>query len=382
MRLARPLAYLSALALAALGACSSSSDAPGSTAAGTTTTTTTTSSGSGGHGSGGGGTGSAGGGGAGQGGAAPDGGSCASIAGTYTGQGTCSDPSRYFPSAVCARQDGCKVEVFTNGNQDYSGSVTGEDFSVSLSKPIPITCTGKAQQDKPTTMSCGAMGITCNGTVTPDALKDATNPCCDVVKQDCGAGLRCQVVGSASGGAFTACIKDDGQVANGGTCKRASEGPLDVGHDDCQKGSFCTRLMSPDPAVRHCQPLCALDADCGAGKACFDAGAAPVVGICLGTCTMFAAGGDAGACPAGTTCRMATSLGAAGRLVNVLCDAAGAKKDGDACQAFVECGAGLACISGTCRAYCDAAHPCATGSCAAFTGAKAEGIDATLGLCQ
>lgn len=108
----------------------------------------------------------------------------------------------------------------------------------------------------------------------------------------------------------------------------------------------------------------------GLGAACDDGAAAGGAG---GATASSTTGGDAGcandpfACPAGKTCGFADVNGA-----KLECLPSGASVLGDACKNIVgapECGDELICLQlqgdpgGTCRPFCDAAHPCAEGSC-------------------
>ena len=109
----------------------------------------------------------------------------------------------------------------------------------------------------------------------------------------------------------------------------------------------------------------------------------PNAGICMPLCTMWAAPADAGGCAAGSTCRIAVSIGDTGTRYNLRCDTAGAKAAGDTCASFQECGEGLGCFKGTCAPYCDSGHTCPDGlSCNVLPAPKADGVDPTLGSCE
>jgi hypothetical protein len=184
--------------------------------------------------------------------------------------------------------------------------------------------------------------------------------------------------GGVSSATDAGCLADDGKVALGEPCQRASDDALDVGHDDCEKGAFCSKTGQVD-GVRVCRALCTADDQCGDGSACFDAGAVPTAGVCLGTCAMF----TEGACPAGSTCRGSGSLDGTSWHMNARCDVSGAEVAGDACTSFQECGDGLGCFAGVCGAYCDKDHACPEGkTCTAFPGPKAAPLDASLGSCK
>lgn len=388
MRAIHSVLALTLVTLGSAAACSSSSSSSSTTSAttsaSTTSSTTTTAAGGssqGGSSQGGssqGGSGGASQGGSSQGGGGGAGGGCGTLAGAYVGSGKCSAQGYVFPPALCVAQDGCNVQVMLRAGDHYDGVVNGEAFDVKTSKPVNIDCTGDLAGDGTATMSCTGAGITCSGDVKPVTLKGASTSCCDVMKQQCAAGERCQVVGSSDPNAlFTGCIADDGKAASGEPCTRASDAAEDIGHDTCAKGGFCSgRGVLPGTYV--CRPYCWSASDCAPGNICRETNAAPIAGYCLPLCKMGA--GDT--CGQGLTCRIGVGLGANGEQYEPHCDPVGAGQPGDACKYSDECGEGVGCVGGMCRSYCDGSHPCAAGTCTKLSGPLGPNLPADAGYCK
>jgi hypothetical protein len=304
---------------------------------------------------------------------------CNAFGGAYLVDGTCTPGSLALPTALCVRQTSCDAVVKTNADQTYEGTASNDMLQVTTNAPAAETCTG-GHASGVVVLHCGGPkpSESCDGKATPVPLPGASAACCDVHATDCGPGQRCEPVDTLPGAVFTACVADDGKVAEGGACTRGVPTGATVGRDDCKKGLFCTDFGASTPETRACRKLCLADGDCPAGRACFGFGATPWTGACVETCALF---GDA--CAAGTTCRAVPSHDAYGLRWNLRCGAAGAKQDGDGCATNEECGPALGCSGGTCRPYCDATHACPQGlACVAYTSRKAPGFGDSIGQCQ
>jgi hypothetical protein len=314
----------------------------------------------------------------GAGGTAPP--ACASFAGAFRVEGTCTPGSLTLPKSMCVRQTACDVVVKTNADQTYEGTASPNVLKVTTNTPTAETCTA-GHEESVVGVHCSGpkQEETCDAMATPVPLPGATGACCDLHADGCGAGARCVPVDTEAGYVFTACVADDGQAALGAPCERAKPTAQGVGHDGCQKGLYCSEFSAATPDARTCKKLCLVDGDCKAGEACFGVGATPWAGVCVPTCSLF----DASTCAAGTTCRAVPSHDAYGLVWNTRCGATGKGAAGDACGQPEECGPGLGCAAGACAPYCDAKHACEGGrSCVTFPSRLAQGFDASTGACE
>ena len=305
---------------------------------------------------------------------------CAEFGGAYRGEGTCNPGTLTFPRALCVRQTGCDIVVKTNSDQTYSGVATDDILKLTTNTPSAETCTG-GHTSGLVALHCSGPAVdqSCDGQATAVPLPGATSPCCDLHGDSCGAGKRCYPVDTESGGVFTACVPDDGAIAEDGACKRTGASAAAVGRDGCKKGLYCTDFGAASPDARTCRKLCLLDADCPAGKGCFGVAATPWAGVCVPTCALF----DEGSCGDGMTCRVVPSHDSYGLIWNTRCGATGGKAAGEACSQPEECGPSLGCVEGLCRPYCDATHACPGGlSCAEYPSRKADGFGKTIGQCH
>lgn len=205
----------------------------------------------------------------------------------------------------------------------------------------------------------------------PKAPADRSNLGCDPKLQDCSdpCNPKCTFwsidpTSSTSGRQFAACGPEIGTAAIDEECSRPNNV---LGEDTCAKGFFCSALGKPatSTSTRVCRPTCKATADCAAGEFCLGltptAEAVDQGGVCVPSCDPFAT-----PCRAGESCRFALDVVNLGQLV---CGArTGTTAVGAPCTLGVEeaCVNGSMCASlasdagtsGTCRAYCDDAHPC------------------------
>lgn len=180
------------------------------------------------------------------------------------------------------------------------------------------------------------------------------------------------------------CAPLAGNKAAGELCTRPDG---KTGFDDCGPGLFCTfwGQAQTDPPTRTCLPLCASDADCGAGTRCALVARVayahsmnpPSGGLCLATCDPYA-----NDCAAGTQCTR-FNLAADNRKALFTCHYPGKLGAGESCNpvALSQCAPGLDCIAGPnelgerCHALCDASHPCPEGkTCASDHYADQAGL--------
>lgn len=207
----------------------------------------------------------------------------------------------------------------------------------------------------------------------------AVSYCCDVVQQDCGAGLRCQVFNASADGSIrmTACIPLPAEpIAEDAPCTRVDGR---VGADTCEAGTFCANFDQPTPGDRVCASYCQSETDCAAGEVCSFFGDTPYVGVCRSTCTI--GGVD---CADGLTCRSGLTLDSqeGPYTIRPMCIWFTDGPVVGECSVGEECGANDTCatrdgIEYACRATCDATHGCEPGfSCTPFDGVNPQGIGA------
>jgi len=320
-------------------------------------------------------------------------GACVQAAGTYTLTGTCTSSMLSVPSHVCVSQTSdCKVSL-SLPNLSLSGTITGDSFSVTGTvSGFAETCTGKVTGNT-TTLECSipAISATCTGSGTKVTLKGATAACCDPVAQDCQSGERCSVVGfgsSASTLLASACLTAAGTKKEGEACVRDSTDVTDIGHDDCEKGLWCTLYGSPSDTQRYCRKLCTAKSQCSASQSCMLVSAsAPRAGNCVQTCDPA---GDSTDCPTGTACYLITSVDydPLSTAVDAFCYKAGTKAEGVSCTTAVDCAPGLKCeptkdgSDAVCTKTCSKKYPCTgTKTCETLTGLTLPtGLD--IGVCR
>lgn len=318
-------------------------------------------------------------------GSTPDGsgGACANLAGVYGITGTCTTDVLAPPKILCVRQKECSFTAKTEAvGQIITGTATNTGFTATTETPVHEDCSGTVADGALGTLECGAAGITCTMSGTRVAMPNAVDYCCDVVAQDCGAGMRCQSMGTTENlSLVSVCVPDRGTVDLNGTCTRASTATADIGNDDCKKGLFCANTGQASTTTRICRKLCRTNTDCTtAGEACFGVGAIDA-GFCMARCSIFGSTGTA--CGTNNTCRIIGSFESDGYTLDQRCDFVGAGAAGATCAFHSDCAAGLGCNdSGKCAAYCDGAHACTTGTCKPRTGKAVAGYDTTTGLCN
>jgi hypothetical protein len=171
---------------------------------------------------------------------------------------------------------------------------------------------------------------------------------CDLLKQDCGSGMKCTLVGGGMGTAPTPTCVTDGTVAEGQPCMRGMMGQP----DNCEAGLTCSRTGSV------CRKICGSDTDCGSNEACAILSFAVTdVGQCIPTCAPFS-----DTCGNSQTCASITlEVGATQQNQQVLftCRATGTAGAYEDCMRANDCGANLYCSQdGVCVPLCDASHDC------------------------
>ncbi len=214
--------------------------------------------------------------------------------------------------------------------------------------------------------ACGDTGL--NGdpdmTVVPDMstddaakgdMKGAGNMMCDLVKQNCAAGMpKCTISIDQQAQAINHVCVADGSKNEGESCARVGMTP---GDDNCAKGLFCTgRGLAMGQFA--CRKYCQKDGDCVNGQKC--AGLQGKDGICTPTCTAFAGG-----CGTGTTCgNLYFGVGAtqADPKAFLGCrPGPGTVASYDDCSAMgAQCGANAICDpqNTVCLPLCDGSHTC------------------------
>ena len=202
-----------------------------------------------------------------------------------------------------------------------------------------------------------ACGDDHGGLAPPDAAPDAPGPC-DLIAQNCGAGMKCTLTGADDTNLQPACLPA-GTSAIDAPCSRSGT----FGEDDCVARGFCTFagvLPPTSGGTRYCRTLCSADAQCPSGQRCAAQSGDGKTGFCVPTCTAF------GACPSGMTCAEHRTSVAGFPDFMLDCRLPAGVAVGGSCQSDDNCVADAVCISNLCRALCDQAHPCAAGSCMLF----------------
>lgn len=221
---------------------------------------------------------------------------------------------------------------------------------------------------------------------TPDAasaIDGAPAFKCDTVNQDCTDAVKtkCTLTSNSMNVLSETCLAPTGMVASKATCLRTpSVGFAGVGHDDCDKGLFCSGRGEPvdmmgNPTMRACRLFCRASSACGTGEKCFTIGSfTPADGFCVPSCTLW---GMAAQCPSGLACGFSEDQEGDLNGVCETTDPAGTQ--GFDCSMTGLCAANFICISNGTTTQCDAAcdtaggaagmHPCTAGTCSPFTGA-------------
>lgn len=309
---------------------------------------------------------------------------CTNFAGAYVGMGTCNSMLTTFPQALCLKQTACDISIAAPV-VTFSGTVVGDTATAKAPQPVPQTCVAKPDGKGGVAITCSADGlsISCQGTITPVTVNDATEYCCDTVKQDCAdPARRCQHVVISDQYSANACIPLMGEVPEGGSCKRISNDLQGYGRDDCAKGLLCTRFGMPSSEPMTCRKLCNTTDDCAQGQGCANDANVPQGGFCSAACDIF---GASNPCKGTQTCHgLMTVLNPDGsRGLTGTCTNLGIKKEGEVCASNSECGDGMSCDFSVCSVNCDAKHPCAGGKkCTVFTPAPVAPLDPSAGFCK
>ena len=121
-----------------------------------------------------------------------------------------------------------------------------------------------------------AMGLGCGGSSPGDGGDASTQGGddaraevvardeCNLVRQDCPAGMMCIFSCSSGGRVYTTCVADTGgTLTHGETCSQIGNSLL------CAKGNFCAIFIPLDGGSRQsCNKYCGTSADCPDGLPC------------------------------------------------------------------------------------------------------------------
>lgn len=173
---------------------------------------------------------------------------------------------------------------------------------------------------------------------------------CDLVAQDCDAGLKCTHLTDDGGSSVRACLPE-GDATEGEPCSR---GPVT---DNCARGLICLPELQPDGGVTAaCARYCGGADDCAAEDACFLAvepeGSMERPLVCDRPCDLFSQD-----CPVGRGCYPGP--------VAPGCYPAGTLPQDASCTYSDECSPGAACVNARCTPLC--ALPSDPPTCAAGT---------------
>ncbi len=199
----------------------------------------------------------------------------------------------------------------------------------------------------------------------PDDLAVAPDGC-STLQQDCpGPNQKCNFV-IVKQEYTEACVDLIGNKGLSEACMRTAPGDEGDGHDNCQKGFYCSdygtyRPLSPE---RHCRKFCSKNSDCAPKQACFDI--TETVGLCAPTCTPF--GSD---CAGDLNC--SDWAGDVNSKVTYLCRQPGLGKPGEECPDDGCIQDAICLLEGNgmsyCYKLCNAQHPCPRGTtCKAVLG--------------
>jgi hypothetical protein len=189
---------------------------------------------------------------------------------------------------------------------------------------------------------------------------------CDLLAQDCAAGLECGLLpqqGAQWCEAVCRPASGDGQL--GDPCTKDDLNNCSV--DTCGEGLYCTAggfYTQSDPSTfeRYCRAYCRVDSDCEPGERC---NVGPLQNGDGGYCLPGCPGPGEGCRPTMDCSQLVYGVG----TNFLICHEPGPAALGEPCQGPV-CAAGTLCenldaalIPPVCTAICDDAHPCAAGDC-------------------
>jgi hypothetical protein len=157
---------------------------------------------------------------------------------------------------------------------------------------------------------------------------------CDLVAQNCGAGMECTVFFNADGGASNACTQA-GPVATGAACGGNLGG--------CAAGDICIIETS---TLNVCLEFCNVDSDCKNMGACAYTLTGTPAKLCTNGVTGCNTTTQMPACPMGEGCYIVTPDGRTG------CHQTGAGAQGAMCNDDYDCQAGFLCFSTGAAAFC------------------------------
>jgi hypothetical protein len=184
-------------------------------------------------------------------------------------------------------------------------------------------------------------------TTMPD---QAGGQSCDLVKQDCGSGMKCVLAGGGMMMAAQPTCVAAGTVTDGMPCMRGMMGQP----DNCAAGLVCPRGMNS-----VCRKICVDDKGCDPGQQCAVLSFSVTdTGQCVPTCTPFGNG-----CTGSQNCSGVTlAVGATQQMQNVLftCRTPGMVGFYGDCQRSSDCVADSYCDPNAmfCTPLCDNTHSC------------------------
>lgn len=300
--------------------------------------------------------------------------SCASRAGAYTVEGTCSGGGASITFA-CMQAKECELS-WISGYRAWTGPLTGNHYELA-NKSGSEKIIGDFHTADSASYQFSGGSLTCDATMTRLDPTQADSLCCDVKAQDCKSGFACAFTAEKPGAEViytTGCLPlADSPTAEGGACTQSATA------SPCQAGLICIRNPGSQGGDGTCVKACIGDNDCAGATRCAVVTDEPRGGICQTPCIPFANG----ACASGYTCRVNSFADANyDRYLSGECGINGTLTTGAACTSSTDCGEGLICTKDGCKAQCDGAHKCATGTCTDFGLPLGKGVGAGFGFCK
>lgn len=174
---------------------------------------------------------------------------------------------------------------------------------------------------------------------------------CDLVSQNCDAGLKCAHVTDDGGSSVRGCVPE-GDAVEGELCSRGQVA------DTCARGLVCLPEVLSDGGVSTaCARYCGGNDDCASEDACFLAvepeGSMERPLVCDRPCDLFTQD-----CPSGRACYPGP--------VAPGCYPVGSVAAGEPCTYSDECAPTTACVNGACTPLCvlpSGPPTCAAGTC-------------------
>lgn len=225
-----------------------------------------------------------------------------------------------------------------DAGEDDAGEMDAGDPNHLCDPANPVAC--------PSDESC-LMYLQPSGVFGTDCFPGA----CDLVAQNCDAGMKCSHIPDDGGSSVRACVTE-GDAVEGEPCTR---GPVT---DSCARGLICLPKLQDDGGLTTaCARYCGGSDDCAPEDACFLAvepeGSMERPLVCDRPCDLFVQD-----CPNGRACYPGP--------VAPGCYPAGSLAQGTACTYSDECSPGAACVNQACTPLCvlpSGPPTCAAGTC-------------------